>query len=94
MKTKDKPQAKQYVIYSRKSKFTGKGESIENQIELCRQYSAMHFGEDAAEKALSNEDEREEHLKRERMPRRVEEAEQRVGVRTPRSADKDTQFGE
>ena len=44
MKTKDKPQAKQYVIYSRKSKFTGKGESIENQIELCRQYIAMHFG--------------------------------------------------
>ena len=31
MKTKDTP--KQYVIYSRKSKFTGKGESIENQIE-------------------------------------------------------------
>ena len=28
MKTKDKPQAKQYVIYSRKFKFTGKGESI------------------------------------------------------------------
>lgn len=26
------------AIYSRKSKFTGKGESIENQIELCRQY--------------------------------------------------------
>lgn len=25
-----------YAIYSRKSKFTGKGESIENQIELCR----------------------------------------------------------
>ena len=52
MKTKDKPQAKQYVIYSRKSKFTGKGESIENQIELCRQYIAMHFGEDAAENVL------------------------------------------
>lgn len=32
MKPKDTP--KQYVIYSRKSKFTGKGESIENQIEL------------------------------------------------------------
>lgn len=92
MKTKDTP--KQYVIYSRKSKFTGKGESIENQIELCRQYIAMHFGEDAAEKALSNEDEREKHLKSERMQRRVKEAEQRVGVRTPRSADKDTQFGE
>lgn len=26
------------AIYSRKSKFTGKGESIENQIELCREY--------------------------------------------------------
>ena len=57
MKTKDKPQAKQYVIYSRKSKFTGKGESIENQIELCRQYIAMHFGEEAAENALVYEDE-------------------------------------
>ena len=54
MKTKDTP--KQYVIYSRKSKFTGKGESIENQIELCRQYIAMHFGEDAAENVLVYED--------------------------------------
>ena len=34
MKTKDTP--KQYVIYSRKSKFTGKGESIENQELLCK----------------------------------------------------------
>ena len=55
MKTKDTP--KQYVIYSRKSKFTGKGESIENQIELCRQYIAMHFGEDASENVLVYEDE-------------------------------------
>ena len=47
-----------------------------------------------AEKALSNEDEREKHLKHERMQRRVEEAEQRAGVRSPRSADKGTQFGE
>lgn len=31
------------TIYSRKSKFTGKGESIENQIELCRQYIYTHF---------------------------------------------------
>ena len=31
---------------------------------------------------------------RERAQRRAEKAEQRVGVRTPRSADKDTQFGE
>ena len=51
MKTKDTP--KQYVIYSRKSKFTGKGESIENQIELCRRFLAMHFGEDAAENVLA-----------------------------------------
>ena len=55
MKTKDTP--KQYVIYSRKSKFTGKGESIENQIELCLQYIAMHFGEEAAENVLVYEDE-------------------------------------
>ena len=56
MKTTDQPQVKQYVIYSRKSKFTGKRESIENQIELCRQYIAMHFGEDEAEHALVYED--------------------------------------
>lgn len=48
----------------------------------------------AAEKALSNEDEREVHLKSERMQRRVKEAERRAPVRTPRSADKDTQFDE
>jgi site-specific DNA recombinase len=28
------------AIYSRKSKFTGKGESVENQVQLCRQYGA------------------------------------------------------
>ncbi|MBN1042549.1 recombinase family protein [Clostridium botulinum] len=27
------------AIYSRKSKFTGKGESVENQIELCKTYA-------------------------------------------------------
>jgi hypothetical protein len=37
--------ARQYVIYSRKSKFTGKGESIENQIELCRQYIRLRVGD-------------------------------------------------
>lgn len=54
MKTKE---IKQYVIYSRKSKFTGKGESIENQIELCRQYIATHYGAEEAKKALVYEDE-------------------------------------
>ena len=48
---------KQFVIYSRKSKFTGKGESIENQIELCRQYIAAHFGADEAKSAFVYEDE-------------------------------------
>ena len=47
----------QYVIYSRKSRFTGKGESIENQIELCRQYIAAHFGQEVADQALVYEDE-------------------------------------
>lgn len=31
------------AIYSRKSKFTGKGDSIDNQIELCREYVRFHF---------------------------------------------------
>lgn len=30
------------AIYSRKSKFTGKGESVENQIELCKTYAKEH----------------------------------------------------
>jgi site-specific DNA recombinase len=48
---------KQFVIYSRKSKFTGKGESIENQIEMCRQYLAAHYSKEEAESALVYEDE-------------------------------------
>ncbi|MBE6560575.1 MAG: recombinase family protein [Ruminococcaceae bacterium] len=48
---------KQFVIYSRKSKITGKGESIENQIELCRQYIACHYSTQDAENALVYEDE-------------------------------------
>lgn len=31
------------AIYSRKSKFTGKGESIENQIQLCKEYAASQL---------------------------------------------------
>ncbi len=49
--------AGQIVIYSRKSRFTGKGESIENQIEMCRQYIQLHFGEKAADAVLVYEDE-------------------------------------
>ena len=46
-----------FAIYSRKSKFTGKGESIENQIEMCRQYIAHSFGQERADSALIYEDE-------------------------------------
>lgn len=45
------------AIYSRKSKFTGKGESIENQIELCRTYIAAHFPDISLDEVLIFEDE-------------------------------------
>lgn len=45
------------AIYSRKSRFTGKGESIGNQVELCRAYVISHYGEDAANKIVVYEDE-------------------------------------
>ena len=35
---------KKKAIYSRKSKFTGKGESINNQIEMCKNYAKLHLG--------------------------------------------------
>jgi len=47
----------QFAIYSRKSRFTGKGESIGNQIELCRRFIAQSRGESEAEAALIYEDE-------------------------------------
>ena len=31
------------AIYSRKSKFTGQGDSVENQVEMCRQYCRLHL---------------------------------------------------
>ena len=33
------------AIYSRKSRYTGKGESIGNQIDLCREYIRTHYGD-------------------------------------------------
>ena len=39
----EKQAQEQIAIYSRKSRFTGKGESIENQIELCRQYIRQNY---------------------------------------------------
>ncbi|WP_312445686.1 recombinase family protein [Lacrimispora sp.] len=51
------PGNERFAIYSRKSKFTGKGESIGNQIELCRQYISAHYGECFADSACVYEDE-------------------------------------
>lgn len=45
------------AIYSRKSKFTGKGESIGNQVELCKEYICAHYGEAALENIVVYEDE-------------------------------------
>ena len=45
------------AIYSRKSKFTGKGESIGNQVELCKEYIRVHYGDAAVDKVVVYEDE-------------------------------------
>lgn len=45
------------AIYSRKSKFTGKGESIGNQVELCKEYIRNFFGEGYVERCVVFEDE-------------------------------------
>lgn len=50
-------QNKCFVIYSRKSKVTGKGESVENQVEMCRHYIACTFSQQDADSALVYEDE-------------------------------------
>ena len=44
------------AIYSRKSKFTGKGESIGNQVELCKEYIRVHYGDAAVDKVVVYED--------------------------------------
>ena len=45
------------AIYSRKSKFTGKGDSIDNQIELCREYVRFHFPKADPSEIMTFEDE-------------------------------------
>lgn len=45
------------AIYSRKSRFTGKGESIGNQIDLCREYVRGVFGQEALGGCVVFEDE-------------------------------------
>ena len=46
-----------FAIYSRKSKFTGKGESIENHIELCKNQLINKYGKDIENKILIYQDE-------------------------------------
>ncbi|MCM1226848.1 MAG: recombinase family protein [Clostridium sp.] len=48
---------RKFAIYSRKSKFTGKGESIGNQIELCRQNIRMSYPDITDDDILIFEDE-------------------------------------
>lgn len=45
------------AIYSRKSKFTGKGESIGNQIQLCKEYAATQLRDNNINEFLIYEDE-------------------------------------
>lgn len=45
------------AIYSRKSRFTGKGESIGNQVELCKEYIRTHYDEAALNHITIYEDE-------------------------------------
>ena len=45
------------AIYSRKSKYTGKGESVGNQIELCKEYIRNNFGDEYAQASVVFEDE-------------------------------------
>ncbi len=46
------------AIYSRKSKFTGKGDSVENQVRMCQNYLETHYPNDYdPEKLIILEDE-------------------------------------
>lgn len=46
---------KRIAIYSRKSKYTGKGDSIENQIEMCKEYISKFISEDVQFKIYEDE---------------------------------------
>lgn len=52
-----KENSRKYAIYSRKSRFTGKGESIENQIEMCKKYIRIQDENITDEDILIYEDE-------------------------------------
>ena len=53
-----KDDARKIAIYSRKSKYTGKGESIGNQVELCKnKISSIFEGVDFEKDVVIFEDE-------------------------------------
>ncbi|WP_297422681.1 recombinase family protein [Clostridium sp.] len=45
------------AIYSRKSKFTGKGESIENQVQMCKDYANLNLRDKVIDEFIIYEDE-------------------------------------
>ncbi|MCD8133909.1 MAG: recombinase family protein [Clostridiales bacterium] len=45
------------AIYSRKSKYTGKGESIGNQVDMAKEYISMHYPDETPDSVLVYEDE-------------------------------------
>ena len=45
------------AIYTRKSRYTGKGESVGNQAELCKAYVRDVFGSEYVERCVIFEDE-------------------------------------
>ena len=46
-----------FAIYSRKARFTGKGESIDNQIDDCRRFILSNFPDTKEEEIFVYEDE-------------------------------------
>ena len=45
------------AIYSRKSKWTGKGDSVENQLIMCKEYIAMFIEGGGSAEIIEYEDE-------------------------------------
>lgn len=54
---KKEVRTRKVAIYSRKSKFTGKGESTENQLKVCREYLHVQFPKISDDDVLEFEDE-------------------------------------
>jgi len=53
----DKLRGRKIAVYSRKSKFTGKGDSVENQIKACHDYLRLHFPDMNDDQVIEYQDE-------------------------------------